>query len=180
MGLALMDDEEILNLNYIKPVGLTLLDKYKSIRSPLRDMYDSYRVKPEVLVVESPVISMMNNSKSKGKTTAYILGQLMRWNGFAQAALFETFDVPIVEMTAPHARKLALGYAVVKGMRVKDAVFEAISEIYGVEWPTGMHGEPLMECYDMADAIILSRALFKKGKSLRDSLKESESEGMEG
>jgi len=154
IGICVLNEKEILLLDYVKPLGNNFLEKVNSASSELINKLESFQI--DSIYTEQPNIMF-----SKGLSRAQVIAVVLRFNGALLFTLYREFNVLPKEVMASSARKKVIGKG--KFQDAKKAVFDYVYSIVGdsINWPKKERGQNkgkfANECFDIADAYIIAK-----------------------
>ena len=149
------DTGHVILLDYVKPEGVSPLHKAINANEKLRVMLHGIYI--DRIVIERPVI--MFKGGSSGQTVA-----LLNWFSGAMAVqLWKTFEKDPIYVAPSTARKAVFGVGrFPKGTDTKKEVFRRVSqELPGFQWPATPRLTFKPECFDMADAFVISMSVIR-------------------
>ncbi len=154
IGICILNEKEILLLDYVKPFGSDFLKKLDSSSSELINKLKPFKI--DYIYAEKPNIMF-----SKGLSRAQVIAVVLRFNGALLFTLYREFNVLPKEVMASSARKKVIGKG--KFQDAKKAVFDYVYSIVGdsINWPKKERGQNkgkfANECFDIADAYIIAK-----------------------
>jgi hypothetical protein len=111
------------------------------------------------IIIEEPLVMFQ-----QGMSRAQIISKLAMFNGMVQYACYSVFSIIPTLIHVSLARKLAWpNLKFPKGSDRKHLVWEQADKLHpGIDWRRSKRGKreglPMMECYDMSDALTVARA----------------------
>ena len=161
-GYSVIDENrELLDYGFIDTSkGITFLDKADIFASSISGL--KIHVGDKTRVAIEDVLSKF----AGGRSTAKTIIALARFNGIASYILRTFFDDPPVHINVLRARNLA-ECKVPKNINSKEFVLSKAMEWYPqIQWPKMKTKDKLANsCFDIADSIIIARALHKNEHS---------------
>lgn len=136
----------------------TLVQKARHLA---RDL-EAYTAATRVVGIEAPLMMF-----AAGGSSAQVISLLSQMNGMAQLISANLFNVEPVMVNVATARKLAFpDLKFPKGLKRKLLVQQRVAKEYpGIEWKRKKTGTLADECFDMADAIVIARAMATMNRS---------------
>ena len=156
IGIALLDEENILISDVLKfKSNQTLEERAAQFERRMREI-DTHHVVFDVYV-EQPAIMFRG-----GKTTAFTMATLQRFNGMCCYILSQIFDMEAA-LINPNSARSILGIKVprkVPSKEKKKAIIENISERFGDQFQYDLtrQGNPQPGTDDRADALVVALA----------------------
>jgi Holliday junction resolvasome RuvABC endonuclease subunit len=156
IGIALLDEENILISDVLKfKSNQTLEERAAQFERRMREI-DTHHVVFDVYV-EQPAIMFRG-----GKTTAFTMATLQRFNGMCCYILSQIFDMEAA-LINPNSARSILGIKVprkVPSKEKKKAIIENISERFGDQFQYNLtrQGNPQPGTDDRADALVVALA----------------------
>ena len=156
IGIALLDDEEIVISDVLKfKSNQSLEERAALFERRMREVNKHYVVFD--VYVEQPAIMFRG-----GKTTAFTMATLQRFNGMCCYILSQIYEVEAV-LVNPNSARSVLGIKVprkVPGKEKKKAIIENISERFGEQFQYNLtrQGKPQPGTDDRADALVVALA----------------------
>lgn len=155
IGMCGLDMDK--NLHFLSYVTLkkqpTLIEKADAFKMELL----KYENMIGSVAIEEPLVMY-----KEGFSRAQILSKLSQFNGMCSMLAYIIYKVPPVHINVNTARKLAFPeMKFPKGEQRKVIVQETAAKVYqDVDWPLKPKAGTLKdECFDMADALIIARAM---------------------
>jgi len=130
--------------------------KAQEVRNNLKYIKDKY-AQPKAIYIEKSLLSFR-----KGFSSAKTLSTLSSFNGVVSWICYDLFDIKPSHIEARSARKIC-EIAIPKGEKPKPLVLKHIVDSekdFVVEYTKA--GNPKPKYYDMADAIVIARAGYKR------------------
>jgi len=156
IGIALLDEENIIISDVLKfKSNQSLEERAAQFERRMREI-DTHHVVFDVYV-EQPAIMFRG-----GKTTAFTMAILQRFNGMCCYALSQIFEME-ASLINPNSARSVLGIKVprkVPSKEKKKAIIENISERFGDQFKYNLtnHGNPQPGTDDRADALVVALA----------------------
>jgi hypothetical protein len=156
IGIALLNGEEILISEVLKFKPKTSLEERAEIFEQRMRQINEQHVIYDVFV-EQPAMMFKG-----GKTTAFTMATLQRFNGMCCYIVNIVFDME-AELINPNSARSSLGIKVPRGIPAKDKknfIVERMSEKFGKQFTYNMtrHGNPQPGTDDRADALVVALA----------------------
>tara|TARA_Y100000310_G_scaffold118115_2_gene116885 strand:+ start:1705 stop:2232 length:528 start_codon:yes stop_codon:yes gene_type:complete len=156
IGIALLDDEQIIISDVLKFKSSQSLEERAALFERRMRAIDTHHVVFDVYV-EQPAIMFRG-----GKTTAFTMATLQRFNGMCCYALSQIFEME-ASLINPNSARSVLGIKVprkVPSKEKKKAIIENISDRFGeqFQYSTTRHGNPQPGTDDRADALVVALA----------------------
>ena len=156
IGIALLDDEQILISDVLKFKSSQSLEERAVLFERRMRAIDTHHVVFDVYV-EQPAIMFRG-----GKTTAFTMATLQRFNGMCCYALSQIFEME-ASLINPNSARSVLGIKVprkVPSKEKKKAIIENISDRFGDQFQYNLtkHGNPQPGTDDRADALVVALA----------------------
>ena len=156
IGIALLDDEQILISDVLKFKSSQSLEERAALFERRMRAIDTHHVVFDVYV-EQPAIMFRG-----GKTTAFTMATLQRFNGMCCYALSQIFEME-ASLINPNSARSVLGIKVprkVPSKEKKKAIIENISDRFGDQFQYNLtkHGNPQPGTDDRADALVVALA----------------------
>ncbi len=156
IGIALLDKEKVVISDVLKfKSNLSLEERAVQFERRMREI-DAHHVVYDVYV-EQPAIMFRG-----GKTTAFTMATLQRFNGMCCYVLNQIFEME-ASLVNPNSARSVLGIKVprkVPGKEKKKAIIENISERFGEQFQYNLtrQGNPQPGTDDRADALVVALA----------------------
>ena len=154
IGIAVLDeDKNLMSYDAIKfKSDVSLEERADFLSKEIQTLNTTWRIKH--VFVEQPFIAF-----SGGKTTAVTMSKLQRFNGMCCYGLYCIYRNSPTLIQANKARGL-VGIKVRRGEKAKPVVLAWVEENYKGSFSYEMtrHGNPKPTTYDMADAVVVTRA----------------------
>ena len=156
IGIALLDDEQILISDVLKFKSSQSLEERAALFERRMRAIDTHHVVFDVYV-EQPAIMFRG-----GKTTAFTMATLQRFNGMCCYVLSQIFEMEAL-LINPNSARSVLGIKVprkVPSKEKKKAIIESISERFGDQFKYNLtrQGNPQPGTDDRADALVVALA----------------------
>jgi len=156
IGIALLDDEQIIISDVLKFKSSQSLEERAALFERRMRAIDTHHVVYDVYV-EQPAIMFRG-----GKTTAFTMATLQRFNGMCCYALSQIFEME-ASLINPNSARSVLGIKVprkVPSKEKKKAIIENISDRFGDRFQYNLtkHGNPQPGTDDRADALVVALA----------------------
>jgi len=156
IGIALLDDEQIIISDVLKFKSSQSLEERAALFERRMRAIDTHHVVFDVYV-EQPAIMFRG-----GKTTAFTMATLQRFNGMCCYALSQIFEME-ASLINPNSARSVLGIKVprkVPSKEKKKAIIENISDRFGDQFQYNLtkHGNPQPGTDDRADALVVALA----------------------
>jgi hypothetical protein len=156
IGIALLDDEQIIISDVLKFKSSQSLEERAALFERRMRAIDTHHVVFDVYV-EQPAIMFRG-----GKTTAFTMATLQRFNGMCCYALSQIFEME-ASLINPNSARSVLGIKVprkVPSKEKKKAIIENISDRFGDRFQYNLtkHGNPQPGTDDRADALVVALA----------------------
>jgi Holliday junction resolvasome RuvABC endonuclease subunit len=156
IGIALLDKEKIIISEVLKfKTNISLEERAEIFERRMRQINEQHVVYD--VFVEQPAMMFKG-----GKTTAFTMATLQRFNGMCCYVVNIVFDME-AELINPNSARSTLGIKVPRGIPSKDKktyIIERISEKFGEDFTYNMtrHGNPQPGTDDRADALVVALA----------------------
>ena len=156
IGIALLDKEKVVISDVLKfKSNLSLEERAVQFERRMREI-DAHHVVYDVYV-EQPAIMFRG-----GKTTAFTMATLQRFNGMCCYVLNQIFEME-ASLVNPNSARSVLGIKVPRkfpGKEKKKAIIENISERFGEQFQYNLtrQGNPQPGTDDRADALVVALA----------------------
>jgi Holliday junction resolvasome RuvABC endonuclease subunit len=156
IGIALLDEESIIISDVLKfKSNQSLEERAAQFERRMREI-DTHHVVYDVYV-EQPAIMFRG-----GKTTAFTMAILQRFNGMCCYALSQIFEME-ASLINPNSARNVLGIKIprkVPSKEKKKVIIENISERFGDQFQYNLtsHGNPQPGTDDRADALVVALA----------------------
>jgi len=156
IGIALLDDEQILISDVLKFKSSQSLEERAALFERRMRAIDTHHVVFDVYV-EQPAIMFRG-----GKTTAFTMATLQRFNGMCCYVLSQIFEMEAL-LINPNSARSVLGIKVprkVPSKEKKKAIIENISDRFGDRFQYNLtkQGNPQPGTDDRADALVVALA----------------------
>jgi Holliday junction resolvasome RuvABC endonuclease subunit len=154
IGIALLDDEEIIISDVLKfKSNQSLEERAALFERRMREINKHYVIFD--VYVEQPAIMFRG-----GKTTAFTMATLQRFNGMCCYVLSQIFEMEAV-LVNPNSARSVLGIKVprkVPSKEKKKAIIENIKDRFGEQFQYNMtrQGNPQPGTDDRADALVVA------------------------
>lgn len=151
IGVCVMKDNKIVKTDYIdlrKVDGF--LHKAKAVEDYLKASIKSQKI--EYIFIEEALMFFR-----KGGSTAKTMATLQRFNGIVSWLCFDILGLEPQYITPISARSKC-GIKVPRGKKAKEVVMEHFLESKEFEIDYTRYGNVQKYCYDIADAVVISRA----------------------
>ena len=156
IGIALLDKEKIIISDVLKfKSNISLEERAEIFEQRMRQINKQHVVYD--VFVEQPAMMFKG-----GKTTAFTMATLQRFNGMCCYIVNIVFDME-AELINPNSARSTLGIKVPRGIPAKDKknfIVERMSEKFGEQFTYNMtrHGNPQPGTDDRADALVVALA----------------------
>ena len=156
IGIALLDEEQIIISDVLKfKSNRSLEERAAQFERRMREI-DKHHVVFDVYV-EQPAIMFRG-----GKTTAFTMATLQRFNGMCCYILSQIFDMEAL-LVNPNSARSVLGIKVPRKVPTKErkkAIIESMSERFGEQFQYTLtrQGNPQPGTDDRADALVVALA----------------------
>ena len=156
IGIALLDNENVIISDVLKfKSNQSLEERAAQFERRMREI-DTYHVVYDVYVEQAALMFR------GGKTTAFTMATLQRFNGMCCYALSQIFEME-ASLINPNSARSILGIKVprkVPSKEKKKAIIESISERFGEQFQYNLtrQGNPQPGTDDRADALVVALA----------------------
>ena len=153
IGIALMKDDKLVISEVIKfKSNLALEDRALAFRDRMREIEQHYVIYD--VYVEQPALMFKG-----GKTTAFTMAKLQRFNGMCCFIVREVFDQDAQMVNVRSARRV-LNIKVPRGSNTKKIIIQEVEKRMGDQFKYNLthKGNPQPGTDDRADAIIVALA----------------------
>lgn len=151
IGVCVMKDNKIVKTDYIdlRKIG-GFLHKAKVVEDYLKTNIKSQKI--EHIFIEEALMFFR-----RGGSTAKTMATLQRFNGIVSWLCFDVLGLEPQYITPISARSKC-GIKVPRGKKAKEVVMEHFLESKEFEIDYTRYGNVQKYCYDIADAVVISRA----------------------
>lgn len=155
MGYTIIDENlNIKDIDYIKlSPKKNLIDKSFFLRDKFIKINKYFSI--DAIGIEDIVTKFVS-----GRSSIKTIITLSQFNILAQYHLKDVFNIDPTKINVLRARNLS-GIKIPKGSDTKDFVLNVVKEWYAdILWPQKRNGGDKKECYDMADSLVVAKALL--------------------
>lgn len=158
VGYSILTDELILkDIGYIKlKNGMGLIEKSLVVRDKLSEIREKNNIK--IIGIEDILTKFI-----AGRSSIKTIITLSQFNILTQFHLYQVFNIIPNKINVLRARNLC-NIKIPKGNNSKDFVLDEVKSWYpNIDWPIKRNGGLKNECFDMADSLVVSKAMVMEG-----------------
>lgn len=154
----LNEDLSLEDVGYVKlKNGMSLIEKSLVIREKFCNIKENYSI--DFVGIEDILTKFI-----AGKSSIKTIITLSQFNILTQFHLYEVFNIIPHKLNVLRARNLC-GIKIPKGYNSKEFVLKEVQEWYSdIEWPEKRTGGLKNECFDMADSLVVSKAMVMESR----------------
>ena len=154
IGIAFLDDNKIVKIDYVKPKGDSIYDKAKIFETYCKNI--NYKI--ENIIIESPIIFCLKSSSAKTIST------LLQFNAICSYIAQNILNGQLYHLSSESARKALKIEKNAHSDNIKHRCLSKIEELYPQlkgKWEINRKGNIKTENYDMCDAIIIGLGWYE-------------------